>query len=164
MSGTWYGQNATGIVYILATARSLLDNDLLWYAQNYSPSFVILTNQGLQSLALSTSIPVVEYHVLSTRNSIPFILTRFPLNPRAHGLAALSADDVSLHTRRNVSLQLCHGETGALEGTGSKMTSGSPCKNGVGNTHARQRLPVPLTVTTGFLSPKLNCTGTWIWT
>ena len=81
MSGTWYGQSAAGIVYILATALERVDNDLLWYAQNYSlHPFAILTNQGSQSLALSISIPVVEYHVLSTRNSIPFIMTKFPVS------------------------------------------------------------------------------------
>jgi cell division control protein 45 len=33
MSGTWYGQSAAGIVYILATALERVDNDLLWYAR-----------------------------------------------------------------------------------------------------------------------------------
>jgi len=31
MSGTWCGQSAAGIVYILATALERVDNDLLWY-------------------------------------------------------------------------------------------------------------------------------------
>jgi cell division control protein 45 len=31
MSGTWYGQSAAGIVYLLATALERVDNDLLWY-------------------------------------------------------------------------------------------------------------------------------------
>ena len=33
MSGTWYGQSAAGIVYILATTLERVDNDLLWYAR-----------------------------------------------------------------------------------------------------------------------------------
>jgi cell division control protein 45 len=37
MSGTWYGQSASGVVYILATALERVDNDLLWYAQNHLP-------------------------------------------------------------------------------------------------------------------------------
>jgi cell division control protein 45 len=37
MSGTWYGQSAAGIVYILATALERVDNDLLWYAQIILP-------------------------------------------------------------------------------------------------------------------------------
>lgn len=32
MSGTWYGQSAAGIVYILATTLERVDNELLWYA------------------------------------------------------------------------------------------------------------------------------------
>ena len=30
MSGTWYGQSATGTVYLLATVLERTDNDLLW--------------------------------------------------------------------------------------------------------------------------------------
>lgn len=30
MSGTWYGQSATSLVYILATVLERVDNDLLW--------------------------------------------------------------------------------------------------------------------------------------
>ena len=36
MSGTWYGQSAAGIVYILATALERVDNDLLWYVPHVS--------------------------------------------------------------------------------------------------------------------------------
>ncbi|KAF8636486.1 hypothetical protein AX17_003301 [Amanita inopinata Kibby_2008] len=32
MSGTWYGQSASGTVYILATVLERVDNDLLWLA------------------------------------------------------------------------------------------------------------------------------------
>lgn len=31
MSGTWYGQSATSVVYILATVLERVDNDLLWF-------------------------------------------------------------------------------------------------------------------------------------
>ena len=31
MSGTWYGQSASGTIYILATVLERVDNDLLWY-------------------------------------------------------------------------------------------------------------------------------------
>jgi cell division control protein 45 len=81
MSGTWYGQSAAGIVYILATVLERVDNDLLWYVQIILSIFSRCSlTKGSQSLVLSISIPVVEYHVLSTRNSIPFIMTRFPVS------------------------------------------------------------------------------------
>ena len=64
MSGTWYGQSAAGIVYLLATALERVDNDLLWYAPSFlSPLFVMLTDQGSRSLASRISTPVVEYHI-----------------------------------------------------------------------------------------------------
>lgn len=34
MSGTWYGQSASGTVYILATVLERVDNDLLWYVRD----------------------------------------------------------------------------------------------------------------------------------
>lgn len=43
MSGTWYGQSASGTIYILATVLERVDNDLLWYALNHLhiPSIVV---------------------------------------------------------------------------------------------------------------------------
>lgn len=41
MSGTWYGQSASGTVYILATALERVDTDLLW---------CVLNNRDLLSL------------------------------------------------------------------------------------------------------------------
>lgn len=32
LAGTWYGQSASGTIYILATVLERVDNDFLWYA------------------------------------------------------------------------------------------------------------------------------------
>ena len=91
MSGTWYGQSAAGIVYLLATALERVDNDLLWYAPCVlSPlCFVMLTDQGSRSLALRISMPVVEFHVWSMRNFIPSTTTKF-LVSTLHRLRTMS--------------------------------------------------------------------------
>ncbi|KAI0302062.1 CDC45 family [Russula brevipes] len=82
MSGTWYGQSAAGIVYLLATALERVDNDLLWLA------ILGLTNQYTRCRMS-----------LSRLNPPP------PAND-AHGLAALSADDMSLRTTDELRFEL----------------------------------------------------------
>ena len=113
MSGTWYGQSASGIVYILATALERVDNDLLWYAQSYSShSFAILTNQRLAIIGLINQYTrcrisrteyekfhSIYYDEVSRLNPPP------PTND-AHGLAALSADDMSLRTTDELRFEL----------------------------------------------------------
>ena len=113
MSGTWCGQSAAGIVYILATALERVDNDLLWYAQNYSlHSFAILTNQRLAILGLINQYTrcrisrteyekfhSIYYDEVSRLNPLP------PTND-VHGLAALSADDMSLRTTDELRFEL----------------------------------------------------------
>jgi cell division control protein 45 len=113
MSGTWYGQSAAGIVYILATALERVDNDLLWCAQNYSLySFAILTNRRLAILGLINQytrcrISRTEYEKF---HSIYYDevsrLNPFPPTNDIHGLAALSADDMSLRTPDELRFEL----------------------------------------------------------
>lgn len=43
MSGTWYGQSATSVVYILATALERVDNDLLWLVKGFPRTPSLLT-------------------------------------------------------------------------------------------------------------------------
>ncbi|KAI0306549.1 CDC45 family [Multifurca ochricompacta] len=84
MSGTWYGRSTAGIVYILATTLERVDNDLLWLA------ILGLTNQYTRC-RISRSI--------SRLNPPP------PVSD-VYGLAALSADDMSLRTTDELRFEL----------------------------------------------------------
>lgn len=53
MSGTWYGQSASGTIYILATVLERVDNDLLWYAASIRALFITLTGLRLAVLGLT---------------------------------------------------------------------------------------------------------------
>lgn len=37
MAGTWYGQSASGTIFVLATVLERVDNELLWCALNLCP-------------------------------------------------------------------------------------------------------------------------------
>ncbi|KAI0256730.1 CDC45-like protein [Lactifluus subvellereus] len=96
MSGTWYGQSAAGIVYILATALERVDNDLLWLA------ILGLTNQYIRcrtSRSEYEKYHTIYYDEVSRLNPPP------PAND-AHGLASLSADDMSLRTTDELRFEL----------------------------------------------------------
>ncbi|KAI9510893.1 CDC45-like protein [Russula earlei] len=96
MSGTWYGQSASGIVYLLATALERVDNDLLWLA------IIGLTNQYTRcriSRSEYEKYHSIYYDEVSRLNPPP------PLSD-AHGLAALSADDMSVRTTDELRFEL----------------------------------------------------------
>jgi len=50
MAGTWYGQSASGTVYILATVLERVDNELLWYV--YPPSHILQETDKFLRLAI----------------------------------------------------------------------------------------------------------------
>ncbi|KAI0006057.1 CDC45-like protein [Russula compacta] len=96
MSGTWYGQSAAGIVYILATALERVDNDLLWLA------IIGLTNQ--YSRCRISRSDYEKYHSIY-HDEVSRLNPPPPAND-AHGLAALSADDMSLRTTDELRFEL----------------------------------------------------------
>lgn len=96
MSGTWYGQSAAGIVYILATALERVDNDLLWLA------ILGLINQYTRCRISRTEYEKfhsIYYDEVSRLNPLP------PTND-VHGLAAFSADDMSLRPTDELRFEL----------------------------------------------------------
>ncbi|KAI0082764.1 CDC45-like protein [Panus rudis PR-1116 ss-1] len=62
MSGTWYGQSASGTMYILATAIERVDNDLLWRVSSWHLSRSNLTPiLGLTYQYTTSRISRTEY-------------------------------------------------------------------------------------------------------
>ncbi|KAH9180579.1 CDC45-like protein [Lactarius sanguifluus] len=96
MSGTSYGQSAAGIVYILATILERVDNDLLWLA------ILGLTNQYIRCRISRPEYDKYHsiYHDEVSRLNPP------PPAGDTYGLAALSADDMSLRTTDELRFEL----------------------------------------------------------
>lgn len=79
MSGTWYGQSASGTIYILATVLERVDNDLLWYvASDVLTVNKFNLNVGLLSSDSPTNTPPLEYLGMNTISFTTSTMTKSP--------------------------------------------------------------------------------------
>ena len=76
MSGTSYGQSASGTIYVLASALERADNDLLWYVDCHAPGVYTPIAIGLPSLVLHTNIALPAFPVNDMKNTTKSIATK----------------------------------------------------------------------------------------
>jgi cell division control protein 45 len=183
MAGTWYGQSASGTIYILATVLERVDNELLWYASVDILLIVSMTHStrlAILGLTYQYTTSKISRDYYDKYHSIYYdeVFRLNPPLPAANTMTSLHPDDLSVRATEELRFMLFRhwnlydamyhssyvaSKLGIWRERGRKRLTGLLAKMG-SVVHSCCRKFVSDRSTPDFQYLKLNShTLTWIW-